>query len=239
MAKAVFIPTNRDEAIIKKLRMYFGDSANIQPSYIRLEKVLTATNVAETFTLGNGASSGNKRPLEQYLSQNDIFVCSKMGVFVQKVVTNLDGNNGNSVNYPYPDKSVFNDPTVGTSQAEIDALEAVYNGIISMKSDTYEVIDNLSLQEFRTPPQTQNAATTQASLGLVNEGFVPLHLVPVFEGKKRNELRFQPAQGADVALIGGKINTQNVLVFQMMGYVVRTASEPITYAEAVKNGVLQ
>ena len=247
MKRTFFFPTDRDVAVIKKLRMYFGQNANIQQGFIRLEKPLTSTSVDETFTFGAGQQSGVKRPLERFLSTNDIFVALHLGVFVQKEIDGLDGNNGNAVNYPYPDLETFNTAVAGTSQSEANCLESIYNGTISLKSNTYEVVDRLSLQQYRATPETQYYAgsTTagdvipaqQASLGQVGAGFCPLHTVPVFEGKKRNELIFQHAPGSDVAQIEGT-SSKNVLVFQMLGYLVRNASEAATIAELAKNGTL-
>lgn len=243
------LPTDRNNAVIMKLRNFFGNNANIQPGYIRLEKQITPQNVAETFTFGAGRQNGLNRDLERFLSQNDIFVALELGVFLQKFDRSLAGNNGNSVNYSYPDLEVFNFAGAPGNQSEAAALEAIYNGSISLKSNTYEVIDKLSLQEFRKTPQTQffggSAATTivpatHASLGEIGGGFSPIHVVPVFEGKKRNELKFEPAPGADLASIAGDPDTKavNNLVFHMKGYTVRNVSEASTLAELTRQGVL-
>lgn len=240
MGRSTILPTTRKGGILKKLRRAYGNSANIQPSFIRVEKVLTPTNIAETFTLKNGAKNqGGQRPLENFLSESDVFVATNMGVFVQAVVSGLEGNNGNSVNYPYPDLAAFPTAATATNQSQAACLEGIYNGTLSIKANSYEVVDNMSLLNYRVAPETQSSATTQASTGtLTGAGMPELWLVPVFEGQKKNELRFEPAQGADFAQIVGAFESV-VLVFHLDGFVVRNAAESATLEGLIKDGVLR
>lgn len=223
----VVIPTSTPGAILSKLRMAFGQDAKIQESYIRVEKVLTAQDVAEKFNLVGG--SGVRRPLEQYVGKNDIEVVYAMGVFLNKIAdTGKNGNNGNCVDYSYPDLGVFSAAAVA-GVTEAAALEAIYSGHISLKSDTYEALNKLSLKRFRVAPETQLAATTQASLGgHTANGFVPLIMPSMLSGQAALELEFSPAQGADVEVIGGASGTQNILAFEFKSFVIRNAAQSLT-----------
>ena len=97
----------------------------------------------------------------------------------------------------------------------------------------------MSLLNFRTPPETQKSATTQASLSTIdNSGMPELFLVPVFEGQKKNEIRFEPANGADFTRIAEGFK-EVVLAFHFDGFVVRNAAEAATLEGLIHKGVLQ
>jgi hypothetical protein len=254
------LPIDVESSTIAKLRQIYGKGANIQQGYIRLEKELTQSSTSETFTLGEGRSNGVRRPLENFLSQSDNFVPVYFRLGIQKQIVDIDGtlvngNNGNEPVYTYPDYNVFNNPAVAPALSEAEALEGVYSGNISMKSNTYEVVNKMSLVRQRRAPFTQqnNAITglgtiaaTQASSGDIFEGFVKLPIVPIFEGKKRNEIIFTYAQGADATAIGGGTNTygdtdyltKNILVLDFWGFLVRNASEPASFNELTRDGII-
>jgi hypothetical protein len=255
------LPIDVESSTIAKLRAIYGKSANIQQGYIRLEKVLTQSSTSETFTLGEGRSNGTKRPLENFLSQSDNFVPVYFRCGIQKQwnidtagpsPVGLNGNNGNQPVYTYPDLNVFNRAGVAPSLSEAQALEGVWSGNISMKSNTYEVVNKMSLTRNRRAPQTQfaldnvNFPTTQASSGDIFEGYVKLPIVPIFEGKKRNEIIFSFAQGADATEIGvganvygeTEVTTENILVLDFWGFLVRNASEPASYSELTRDGII-
>jgi hypothetical protein len=245
------LPIDKESAVISKLRLIYGNAANIQIGYVRLEKELTASSTSEIFTLGEGRSNGTKRPLENFLSQNDNFVPLYLRVGLQKQLLEIggdpvNGNNGNQPVYTYPDLTVFSNAAVAPNLSEADALEGVYSGNLSLKSNTYEVVNKMDLTRFRRVPQTQfgitatGGDTNQASSGEILEGYQKLDIVPVFEGKKRNEVIFNYAQGADAAAIGGTAGTdKNILVLHFWGFIIRNASEPTAYSELMRDGILR
>jgi hypothetical protein len=251
------LPIDVESSTIAKLRAIYGKSANIQQGYIRLEKVLSQSSTSETFTLGEGRSNGTKRPLENFLSQSDNFVPVYFRCGIQKQWSLVDGdpvngNNGNQPVYTYPDLTVFNRAGVAPALSEAQALDGIWSGNISMKSNTYEVVNKMSLTRNRRSPKTQFTAgaiafpATQASSGEIFEGYVKLPIVPIFEGKKRNEIIFSFAQGSDASEIGTGVNTygevdvtsENILVLDFWGFLVRNASEPTTYSELTRDGII-
>jgi len=264
------LPIDVESSTIAKLRAIYGKSANIQQGYIRLEKVLSQSSTSETFTLGEGRSNGTKRPLENFLSQSDNFVpvyfrCGIQKQWVSTGTVSPDvklGNNGNQPVYTYPDLSVFNRLSANPNAlSEAQALEGVWSGNISMKSNTYEVVNKMSLTRNRRSPQTQarvdysgdpcKGNAQHASSGEIFEGYVKLPIVPIFEGKKRNEIIFSFAQGADATEIGSGaneyctddetglvVNSENILVLDFWGFLVRNASEPASYSELTRDGII-
>lgn len=243
------LPIDAESSVLAKLRKIYGPAANIQQGYIRLEKILTQSSTSENFTLGEGRSNGNKRPLENFLSQSDNFVPVYMRVGLQKEFYTELGNNGNEAVYSYPDLQVFSGAGVAPALSEAQALEGIYSGNLSLKSNTYEVVNKMSLERFRRVPKTQTGSANsvltgvkqlQASSGEIFEGFVKLPIVPIFEGKKRNEFNFTYAQGADATNIGytDVEADRNILVFTLWGFLVRNASEPASVSELTRNGVI-
>lgn len=221
----IVIPTTVEGALLSRLRDIFGPDAQIQESYIRVEKVLTAQNVAEDFLLTG--STGSTRPLENFISKNDLQVVYALKVGVNKRNTALNGNNGNCVDYTFPDLTVFNGPAVGTSQTEAGALEAIWSGSVGLKSDTFEALNKQSLKKFRVVPRTQLTATTQDSFGKEDSGFIGLHQPTIFSGQSTVTLSFLPCPGADVTTIGGAAGTENSLFFHFLSFVVRNGAQSI------------
>jgi hypothetical protein len=243
------LPIDAESSVLAKLRKIYGPAANIQQGYIRLEKILTQSSTSENFTLGEGRSNGNKRPLENFLSQSDNFVPVYMRVGIQKEFYTELGNNGNEPVYSYPDLQVFSGAAVSPALSEAQALEGIWSGNLGLKSNTYEVVNKMSLERFRRVPQTQTGSDSnvttgvkalQASSGEIFEGFVKLPIVPIFEGKKRNEFNFTFAQGSDATNIGYTDSEadRNILVFTLWGFLVRNASEPASVSELTRNGVI-
>ena len=243
------LPIDAESSVLAKLRKIYGPAANIQQGYIRLEKVLTQSSTSENFTLGEGRSNGNKRPLENFLSQSDNFVPVYMRVGLQKEFYTELGNNGNEPVYSYPDLQVFSGAGIAPALSEAQALEGIYSGNLSLKSNTYEVVNKMSLERFRRVSKTQTGSANsvitgvkklQASSGEIFEGFVKLPIVPIFEGKKRNEFNFTFAQGSDATNIGYTDSEadRNILVFTLWGFLVRNASEPASVSELTRNGVI-
>jgi hypothetical protein len=231
------IPTSEEAALLKKLQNRFdrdGAPAQIQRSFLRVEKPLTSENVAETFNLTDG--SRVKRSRERYIGKNDLVVLFEMKIFLNKC-GNETANNANSIDYTYPDLVAF--PDAG----EALALEAIYNGVIGLKSDTYEALNAYSNTENRVVPRTQlETGILQASFSGAESGFVKLTQPQVFSGQSAIELSFLPASNADLAAIGGGVGTSNVMGIQFKTFVVRNGAQSLTrdnYGAALKDSIMK
>jgi hypothetical protein len=223
------LPISQEAALICKLRELMGENAQIQQTDVRLEKKLTSTTVATKFYL-NGEGATNRRPSEIFVGINDLVVLYKMKVAVQKVKnTTLAGNSGNSVDYTYPDKFIFNDPATATNVSEADALKALWNGTFSLKTNTIELQNIRYMSNFYIANQTQESATTQAQLN--PSGFVDIAMPPIISGRDTTILEFNPAPGADLSLIGGAAGTENIFVIHFLAMVVRNGAQPSTWTE--------
>ncbi len=221
------LPITREGALLAKLRTMFGSDAQIQEGDVRVEKVLASNDVAQRFNLNGDGQS--RRPLEVFIGLNDLVVPYALKVALNKVDTSLPGNNGNSQDVTYPDPFIFNDPATATAVSEAAALNAIYSGAISLKANTYEILNSEQLRRFKIVPQTQASATTLPET--TEEMFVPIIQPAIFSGRDTNILEFTPAPGADLQLIGGATDTQNILVFHYKVLVVRNGAQPATWTE--------
>lgn len=225
---SIIIPTTVEGALLSRLRELFGWNAQIQESYIRVEKDLTAQSVAQDFLLTG--TTGSAGPMENFISKNDLQVIYAMKVGVNKRTTALNGNNGNSVDYTYPDLGVFSAAAAPPLQSEAACLESIWSGTIGLKSDTFEALNKQSLKKWRVVPRTQVTASTQASFGKEDSGFIGLHQPTIFSGQSTITLSFLQAPGSDVAQIAGAAGTQNSLFFHFLSFVVRNGAQSINAA---------
>lgn len=222
------VPFSREGAIIAKARGMFGKDAQLQLGDLRYEKVLTSTSVANKFSF-TGDGSTNKRQTEIYLSQTDLAIIYKMRVSLQKRNTTFNGNSANCPDYTYPDKTVFAATAAAPNVSESDALMAIYNGNVSIKAGTIEVLNNLQLSRFYRSNQTQVSASTLAQLN--DCGFVDIEIPMIISGQDTTILDFTPAQGADLAAIGGGANEENILAFHFQVVIVRNGAQPTTWTQ--------
>lgn len=243
MAKNV-ITLKHDPATLAKLRAIYGGTANIQPGQIRLEKVLNNNDSQFRRTLGTDNNAGGLRPTEITLSQNDNFVCTHFAIGLQKVpvLTASNQRGGNAQILHYPDKNLFTQVATVANVSEADALESIYQGVLGMKSDTYEVINEQDTLRYRVVPETQYqpvGATLPTDPSYRDEQYIPFWAPIIFEGKKTNLVTIDFAEQADRLQLGGDIVTgTNVMVVLLSGFTIRNASEAVTQFEAFKEGRL-
>lgn len=229
------LPVTREEGILAKLQGIFGKEAQIQEGDIRVEHVLATNDVQHRFNLnGDGV---NKRPLEVFIGRNDLVVMYKMKVALNKVNnTGVGGStaatSGNSPDYTYSDKNVFNVAATATNVSEAQALNAIYAGNITMKSNTVEVLNQMQLRRFYIVPETQFSATTSAQLN--EDGYVDFVQPYILSGRDTNIMEFEPAAGADTEQIGGEDGTSNILVFAYKVFVIRNGAQALTTTEAAE-----
>lgn len=119
----------------------------ISPSYLRAEKALVNTSARYIFDL---KKNGNEIATEVKLDRNDRFVVTRFGLFLSLQFT---ASIGKEVLQSYPNATIL----TGAGLTTLD-LEAIYNGFSSLKIANRVNIENLSNQEFRYVPDTQQAA---------------------------------------------------------------------------------
>lgn len=146
----------RERAIYRsieaRLRKDHGDDAKnfiISPGYLRAEQSLSNNKSKYVFDL---KKVGGEAVTEVKLDRNDLFVVSRIGLFVTH---KLNVRSGGEVLQSYPNPLVFVAPTVAAD------LELIYNGFSTLKIGNRVNIENLSNQEFRQVPTAQQTANQQ------------------------------------------------------------------------------
>lgn len=134
------------------------------PGYLRMEAALSNTKNKYNFFIKNVQ---NEVPTELKLDRNDLFVVDKIGLFlIRQVATTI----GKEVIQSYPNIIVFA-PVAGLVTSD---LEAIYNGYFTLKVGTKVNIENLSNQNFRYVPDTQQAAAdTKSSFNVDDATYQP------------------------------------------------------------------
>lgn len=140
----------------------------VSPSYLRAEQGLANNKAKYNFDLKRVA---NEVVTEQKLDRNDLFVISRLGVFLTK---QFAATPGKEVLQSYPNAVEF-PPTAGLAPAD---LETIYNGFLQLKIANRVNIENLSMHEFKYAPDTQQAsATTKSSFNLDDACYKPAPLI--------------------------------------------------------------
>ncbi len=233
MVKKTVLPITVEQSVFAKARAIYGPKAQIQETDIRVESVLGASKVSTTFNLnGDGI---NQRPTEQFIGRNDLVILYALMVGIQKVETAGGlalGNGGNYQTYTYPDLSVFNTAAVAPAVSEAAALMAIYNGAISMRANTYELLNKERLNRFYRAPETQFNLANSTQAQMSDNRFVHIAQPAILSGRDTNVLEFEQAQGADTTLIGGDTTkAENVLVFHFKAVTIRNGAQPTTWSE--------
>lgn len=234
-----FVSANPMRATYVRLRERFGNKVRIQQSYLRYEHKLEASNVSKVFLMSQTDQNAIRRPLENFLGTNDGFVAVSMSVGIYKELE-LSANfkrSGNAMQYYYPDITKFSEPATGANVSESDALMSIWNGTFSMKANADEVIYQDTMLQYLCVPNTQQSSSDLLpSHGTFQgEQRIPFSTPVVFEGRKRNELNFMAAQGADTVQIAGDPETgQNYMFIQLYGFLLRDFSEQLTIAMAAQ-----
>lgn len=135
----------------------------ISPSYLRAEQLLVDNKAKYNFDL---KKIGGEQIQEVKLDRNDLFVVSRIGLFLTLQTSTTIGK---EVPQSYANATVF----TATGLVAAD-LEAIYNGFSSLKIGTRVNIENLSNHEFRYVPSTQQAsATTKSEVNLSDATYKP------------------------------------------------------------------
>jgi len=241
------IGLDREAAMLARLRQLLiskGIYANIQPFEIRVEKAISSGDVSFTYELARRA---NMTPRENYLVDNDAFVMLSMAIGIFKEDNSQTGNfsrGGNTFPLYYPDVNFFNTAGTGVNVSEAAALESIYNGFVTAKSDVTEVLFRLNTERFRKAPRTQytvGAAGFPATLpNYEGEQYQDVPMPALFEGKNDNQFSLKIAQKSDTVLINGDDQSefQNYIVIQHRGLVIRQYSEPTTIQEIRNSGLV-
>lgn len=121
-----------------------------------LKSITSINTTLSEFSFNIKENVGTTLAGEVRLALKDLFVITHVGFKISNVA--LDGSVGQAVPVTFPNP-------VKLTRAVAGALEAVYNGEMSIKVGNVEYIDDLDMQRFRFASNAQAGTLAGASLG--------------------------------------------------------------------------
>jgi hypothetical protein len=187
-----------------------GSTPLITQKDLRLEVALSAQKSSYRLDTREGNSNVDG-PLEIKLNQNDIFMVTAIGVALRKV-------NGD-VHKPL---QTFPDPKYFAGAGEAQALEAIYNGTMSVTTDSLKRVDEMALHHCRFVPGVQNDTTDNILPGygptLEERGYFTINPNIILDGSKSNIIDVILGAGS-LAAIAGPGPDVNHLVVLLHGFL--------------------
>lgn len=205
--------------VLAKLKDMYPSSYNdfiISPSYLRSEQAFTSTKSNYQFDI---KKVGNEVATEIKLDRNDLFVVSRWGMFLSN---QNPASIGKEVPQSYPNLQVF--PAVAGSVAA--DLEAFYNGSSSLKIANRVNIENLSNQEFRYVPSTQqSSAANKSEMNLSDACYKPASTI-YLHGTMDIQVstQFPSYVGIGLTPADPTVNGTNKMVLMYFGFLIKGAA---------------
>lgn len=214
--------------LIEKLGIT-DDSFIITPKLLLVEQVLSSSKNSYRFDIYE--TRGSDRPAEVKLNRNDLFVASHLGLALYKQDTSVTPAQ-------YANRPFFTNPNpeyfVGNN-GEAAALETVYRGLLSINTKPVDRIQELHTSLFRYVPERPYNSTDgyleQQGPGLEQRGMFPVVPNIIFDGKEDNIITLDLGPGSYAGIegtvdgAGAAVDTRNVLVLQLFGWVVLNGAE--------------
>lgn len=198
-----------------------GGAPIITQTDLRLEAKIESSKNNYTLDLKEGTSSTD-RPLENKLNNNDIFMVTAIGIGIYKT--------NDTVYEPlftFPDLNYF------SAAGEAAALESIYNGKLSLTTDSLKRIKNLLLHHMRFVPPTQYDGTDKIMPGygamIEERGYLRTNPNIIIDGSKTNTLEVAIGSG-DHSAIEGAAGKDNILTVLLHGFVFSGQTGPDTCA---------
>lgn len=200
---------SRKQAVFnEKASMYARQGVITTPGYLRLES-LAPNSATQTFNWQTLQTSGTQTPTERRLKLADTFTITDIGFYLGLAgatahVPTADQYAQASLNtFPNPDTNVF-------GSAAATALEAVYNGFISLRIDTTTFLDSIPVRQFyRVGTSQQQTAAANVPQILRNEWPLSMYgkteLLPTIElnGQSNIEWSLNLPTATNCAITGG------------------------------------
>lgn len=197
------------------------DPKTVRPQILKLYAPLTTTSDILRFNTDSNMSSGVAT--ENLLKKDSVFFCNLIGLGLHKVqeVTGVKYPHNTQILH-YPDKTIFADAAVAPSVfAEWGCVEAVYNGLLTMKTAQDIRLEDHPTNIFRSAPFTQSGAAAQPSTDLV---LVDLNVSFLMSGQKNNQFSLSLGAGSDRSSIEGGAESNNYAVLLLSGFEVVDAA---------------
>lgn len=193
----------------------------IRPQILKLYAKLTTTS--DQLVFNTQYDQPSVLPVENRLKRDSIMFVNLLGVSLHKVPV-FAGTKypQNSPLISYPDKNIFADAAAAPGVvAEHQCLEAVYNGLLTFKTNTTVRLEDYPTNVFRIVPQTQNAATSHPSSGM---DLVDINTSFFMFGNTDNKFVLNIGAGDRNGITGGA-ESENYVCLLLAGFEVVEAGK--------------
>jgi len=241
----IIVSNDKDRAAYSRIRELMqnenpGVEFIINQDTLRLEQVLSASKSSYTFDMYE--TRGSDRPAEKKLNRNHLFFLTHLALCLTKQDTTTTPKR--YANYPLftnPDPNFFlgND---STNMEEWQALETIFGGKLTIKTSPVVRLEDFLATNFRYVPERNyqvdygnqvNSEYPQYGPGLEEKGFFSLTPNIIIDGQENNTITLTLGEGDTTLIAGGlssagaSVNTSNVLVVLMHGFVVVNGAQKV------------
>lgn len=199
-----------------------GISADrIRPQVLKLYAKLTTAS--DTLVFNTQYDQPSILPTENRLKRDSIMFVNLVGVALHKVPVFAGAKYPhNSPLVFYPDKNIFADAAAAPGVvAEHQCLEAVYNGVLTFKTNTTVRLEDYPTNVFRSVPLTQNGAASHPSAGL---DLVDINTSFYMYGNTDNKFTLNIGAGDRNGITGGA-ESENYVCLVLAGFEVVEAAK--------------
>lgn len=198
-------------------KQYLPKGITPAPSYLRIEMALNNSQGKYMFDI---KKNGNEAATERKLDRNDLFVVTRIGVYLAKVDTTKIGL---AALQTHANSTYF-----GTQSGfTVAHLEAIYNGYLSLKTGTKVNIEALSMQVFKyiqTSQQVSSIANSEFNVSeYTYQGAEDIYL----HGTKSHEISIEYPTFSGIQVAATAANTQHKLVFHPYGFLLKNAADAV------------
>jgi hypothetical protein len=196
---------SRKQAVFnEKASQYAQTGVITTPGYLRLETLLPATGAISTINFNTLDTSGVKLPTERRLKLADTFTITDIAFY-------LGTGSAATVGAPTASEqsverlNTFPNQSVTAIGANTAALQAVYNGFLSLRVDTTTFLDSLPLMNFYRVGDVQTGAIFATGGTATNQSSWPLslygkqELLPTIELNGQANIEFQISLPSSIA----------------------------------------
>lgn len=209
----------------------------IEPSMLRVEQKLQNSRSMYQFDILQG-NSGSTTSTEIKLDKNDVFFCWGVGVFLAAFET---AKRSKAVLNTFPNPVIFG-AAPGSGTPQVEDLEAIYNGSLTVKLGTTQFISALPTRNFRYVPETQQNTHISVAPGA---NLIQFNQNKPFDGQYEIErLRFSGLDQIDIRVelnpyTSGSFNFEaatagfeNHMVFVAQGFLIKGLAQSVSRNEA-------
>ena len=185
-------------------------------SYLRIENTIINSKSNYTFPILNQGSELN---VEKKLDKNDLFVATRMGMFMYLRNT-ASGNQSAQPLQTYPNEVYF----AANAGFTPSHLEAAYSGELSIKKGTTVILESYDTKNFRYVPTTQQSGAANKSEVGRDTGYAALTPAIELPGREQVQIeaRFNTFNG--IQWQNTVTDVENRIVLYFRGYLVKGAN---------------